>query len=83
MVFSIKMVQLMNAQDAARELYEQNQFQDWLIAVGVAYNEDGDPTGLVVHANAPQKARFFLPEIWQGYNISIHKSSQPKVLMRH
>ena len=77
------MVLIMNAQDAAKELYEKNQFQDWLIAVGVSYNQNGDPTEIVVHVSAPRKARISLPEMWQGYNISIHKShtAQSKVIL--
>ncbi|MDR0648003.1 MAG: hypothetical protein LBF92_01530 [Synergistaceae bacterium] len=69
----------MNAQEAAKKLFEKNQFQDWLIAVGVACDENGNPTGIVVHVKTPNEARLSLPDKWQGYDVAIHKSTQPKV----
>jgi hypothetical protein len=67
----------MDAQNAAKTLYEQYN-QNWLIAVGIAYNIEGIPRGLVVHTSSLARARSALPRIWEGYGVSILMASQPR-----
>jgi hypothetical protein len=68
----------MDAQNAAKTLYEQYNYQNWLIAVGIAYSIEGNPTGLIVHASSPKKARSILPRTWEGYGVSILSGTQPR-----
>jgi hypothetical protein len=70
----------MDAEMAARLLFEKYQYNDWLISIGIAQSTNASEY-LLVYSTSLKKAQRSIPDQWMGYRVCIHSAHPPRVML--